>query len=81
LVIPEFNQKKYLSTYSSLLAPFTVSQIFYKSSNLSEFSEKTSYALREIGNEDTAKLVKEATNTTPIRASKIRGMWMKKKLH
>jgi len=42
-------------------------QILYKSSSLSELSATTSYAFRKIGNEDTAKMVKEATNTTPTR--------------
>ena len=54
-------------------------ELLYKSSSLSELTETTAYALRKKGNKDTAKLVKEATNTTPTRGSKIRGVWIKNK--
>ncbi|XP_029348562.1 GATA zinc finger domain-containing protein 14-like [Acyrthosiphon pisum] len=54
-------------------------QLLYKSSSLSELSETTSYAFRKIGNEDTAKLVKEAANSTPTRGKKIRDVWKENK--
>ncbi|VVC27045.1 Hypothetical protein CINCED_3A000600 [Cinara cedri] len=49
-------------------------ELLYKKSSLNELTETTAYALRKKGNKDTAKLVKEATNTTPTGRRKIRGM-------
>lgn len=54
-------------------------QLLYNSSSLSELSETTSYAFRKIGNEDTAKLVEEAANSTPTRGKKIRDVWKENK--
>lgn len=54
-------------------------QLLYNSSSISELSETTSYAFRKIGNEDTAKLVKEAANSTPTRGKKIRDVWKENK--